>query len=241
MVSTQYTAPQGDPALVEEVLIASHISKHYLLDKQKIDVLKDISFTVARGEFVVITGSSGSGKTTLLSVLSGLEKPSTGQISLDGKEITEYSEDQLAPVRNELTGFVFQHFHLLPSLTALENVMFPAELRGDRDSFAKAVRLLERVGLSHRQNNYPTQMSGGEQQRIAICRALINQPKILFADEPTGNLDSENSRGILELMLEIHEKDNTSLVIATHSNTVAASADRVITLHDGAIVEGSNH
>lgn len=218
------------------ILDAVNIEKHYLLGEQRIRVLEHLSLSVKQGEFVVVSGSSGSGKTTLLSILSGLDLPSSGRVLINGFDITQCSEDQLAPVRNELTGFVFQSFHLIPSLNALENVMFPAELRKDKNAFQKARALLKRVGMSHREKNFPAQMSGGEQQRIAICRALINRPKIVFADEPTGNLDSENSRAIVDLMLELHCDHETTLVIATHSHSLAERADRNIHLHDGKIV-----
>lgn len=219
------------------ILRADKISKEYLLAGQKISVLKNISLTVNKGEFVVISGSSGSGKTTLLSVLSGLDQPSSGRISLSGSDITDLTEDQLAPIRNELTGFVFQSFHLIPSLNGLENVMFPAELKKDTDALSKAKALLERVGLGHRGKNFPEQLSGGEQQRVAICRALINDPEIIFADEPTGNLDSENSEGIIKLLLDLHSDRQMTLVMATHSRSLASRADRVIRLHDGRILE----
>ena len=156
-----------------------------------------------------------------------------------GSDITDLTEDQLAPVRNNLTGFVFQAFHLIPSLNGLENVMFPAELKKDADALSKAQALLDLVGLSHRGKNFPEQLSGGEQQRIAICRALINDPEIVFADEPTGNLDSENSEGIIKLLLDLHKERQMTLVIATHSRSLASRADRVMRLHDGRIQEGS--
>lgn len=219
------------------ILRADKISKEYFLAGQKISVLKNISLTVNKGEFVVISGSSGSGKTTLLSVLSGLDQPSSGRISLSGSDITDLTEDQLAPIRNELTGFVFQSFHLIPSLNGLENVMFPAELKKDTDALSKAKALLERVGLGHRGKNFPEQLSGGEQQRVAICRALINDPEIIFADEPTGNLDSENSEGIIKLLLDLHSDRQMTLVMATHSRSLASRADRVVRLHDGRILE----
>jgi putative ABC transport system ATP-binding protein len=220
------------------ILIAERLSKHYFLGGQKITVLKDISLTINRGEFVVIAGSSGSGKTTLLSVLSGLDRPSSGKIIMAGNDITNLTEDQLAPVRNKLTGFVFQAFHLIPSLNGIENVMFPAELKKDPDALNKAQTLLDRVGLEHRGKNFPEQLSGGEQQRVAICRALVNDPEIVFADEPTGNLDSENSEGIIKLLLDLHKDRQMTLVIATHSRSLASRADRVVLLHDGRIQEG---
>ncbi len=217
------------------ILRAEALSKHHYLGSQKITVLKDISLTIETGEFVVISGSSGSGKTTLLSMLSGLDRPSSGRISVDGNDITDLSEDQLAPLRNELTGFVFQAFHLIPSLNSLENVMFPAELKKDPEAERKAKALLDRVGLGHRSKNFPEQLSGGEQQRVAICRAVINNPKIVFADEPTGNLDSANSESIIKLLLDLHEARQATLVMATHSRSLAGRADRVIHLHDGRI------
>jgi putative ABC transport system ATP-binding protein len=219
----------------QTILTAEGLSKHYYLGSRKITVLKDISLTINKGEFVVISGSSGSGKTTLLSVLSGLDRPSSGRITMAGSDITDLTEDQLAPIRNELTGFVFQAFHLIPSLNGIENVMFPAELRKDADAGIKAQALLDRVGLGHRSKNFPEQLSGGEQQRVAICRALVNDPEIVFADEPTGNLDSENSEGIIRLLLELHAARQATLVMATHSRSLASRADRVIHLHDGRI------
>lgn len=219
------------------LLRADKVSKYYFLGDQKIMVLKDISLTINRGEFVVIAGSSGSGKTTLLSVLSGLDRPSTGRISIGTRDITDLTEDQLAPVRNTLTGFVFQAFHLIPSLNGIENVMFPAELKKDPNARSKAQALLDQVGLPHRSKNFPEQLSGGEQQRVAICRALINDPEIVFADEPTGNLDSENSAGIIKLLVDLHQERQMTLVIATHSTSLAGRADRVIRLHDGRIQE----
>ena len=219
------------------LLRAERLSKYYYLGDQEIMVLKDISLTINRGEFVVIAGSSGSGKTTLLSILSGLDRPSRGRISVADRDITDLTEDQLAPVRNTLTGFVFQAFHLIPSLNSIENVMFPAELKKDPDARKKAQALLGQVGLQDRGNNFPEQLSGGEQQRIAICRALINDPEIVFADEPTGNLDSENSQSIINLLLDLHKDRQMTLVIATHSQSLASRADRVIRLHDGRIQE----
>lgn len=219
------------------ILTAENLSKHYLLDGRQVTILRDISLTIYKGEFVVIAGSSGSGKTTLLSLLSGLDRPSSGRIRLAGCDITDLKEDQLASVRNEMTGFVFQAFHLIPSLNGLENVMFPAELKKDTSALEKAEKLLDKVGLNHRRGNFPEQLSGGEQQRVAICRALINDPEIIFADEPTGNLDSENSEGIIRLLLDLHREKQRTLVIATHSRSLADRADRVVHLHDGRIRE----
>ncbi len=220
------------------ILTAEKLSKHYFLGGKKIAVLKDISLAIDKGEFVVIAGSSGSGKTTLLSLLSGLDRPSSGKIIMAGSDITDLTEDQLAPIRNNLTGFVFQAFHLIPSLNGLENVMFPAELKKDTNALNKAQALLDRVGLGQRGKNFPEQLSGGEQQRVAICRALVNDPEIIFADEPTGNLDSENSEGIIQLLLDLHKDRQMTLLIATHSRSLASRADRVVLLHDGSIKEG---
>ena len=215
------------------IIQADKLSKYYFLGEQKIMVLRDITLSIKRGEFVVLAGSSGSGKTTLLSVLSGLDRPSSGKISMSERDITDLTEDQLAPVRNTLTGFVFQAFHLIPSLNALENVMFPAELKKDPHARRKAQDLLQQVGLQDRGKNFPEQLSGGEQQRVAICRALVNDPQIIFADEPTGNLDSENSAAIINLLVTLHQERQMTLVIATHSQSLASRADRVVRLHDG--------
>ncbi|MBP8293500.1 MAG: ABC transporter ATP-binding protein [Caldilineaceae bacterium] len=218
------------------ILEADQITKTYAIGDRQIAVLDAVSFAVEPGEFVVIMGSSGSGKSTLLSLLSGLDRPSRGRIRIDGADITDWSEDQLAPIRNRVFGFVFQSFHLVPSLNALENVAFPAELRGDKDARPRARNLLERVGLSDRVTNFPHQLSGGEKQRVAICRALVNKPKIIFADEPTGNLDSTNGAGIIELLVQLHREEQTTLMLVTHAPEMAEHAGRVITLADGKVV-----
>ncbi|MFH0783047.1 MAG: ABC transporter ATP-binding protein [Pseudomonadota bacterium] len=222
--------------MLNPILSADRLCKHYYLGGEKIAVLDDVSLAIGKGEFVVIAGNSGSGKTTLLSILAGIDLPSSGRIGIAGRDITGLTEDQLAPLRNSLTGFVFQAFHLIPSLNALENVMFPAELKKDPQAREKAEKLLDRVGLLPRRHNFPEQLSGGEQQRVAICRALINGPEIIFADEPTGNLDSGNSEGIIKLLLDLHDDQKTTLVMATHSQTIASRADRIIRLHDGRIL-----
>ena len=179
------------------ILEALTISKTYTVDDRKIVVLDDVSLAVAEGEFLVIEGQSGSGKSTLLSILSGLDRPDEGRVLIEQRDITDLPEDDLAPLRNGTFGFVFQSYHLVPSLTALENVMFPAELRGDPQAREKAEALLTRMGLSERSASFPHQLSGGEKQRCAICRALVNDPRIIFADEPTGNLDSVNGTTVL--------------------------------------------
>jgi putative ABC transport system ATP-binding protein len=227
--------------MAEIIVETRGLEKIYTIGDHQEHILRDVSLQIRTGEFVVISGSSGSGKTTLLSILSGLDRPTSGTILLSGRDITGLSEDQLAPLRNIETGFVFQAFHLIPSLNAIENAMFPAELRGDRQAAGKAEALLRRVGLWERRSNYPQQISGGEKQRVAICRALINGPKIVFADEPTGNLDSENSRGIVDLLAGLHREQNTTLVLATHSPEIARRADRVIVLHDGRLAEGAEN
>ena len=218
------------------ILEADHVTKSYAIAERQIAVLDDVSFAIAPGEFVVIMGSSGSGKSTLLSILSGLDQPTRGRVRIDGTDITDWSEDQLAPVRNKVLGFVFQSFHLVPSLNAVENIAFPAELAGDPQARKRAQALLDRVGLGGRATNFPHQLSGGEKQRVAICRALVNQPKIIFADEPTGNLDSRNGAGILELLVELHHERQATLVLVTHSPEVAERADRTIVLADGKVV-----
>ena len=218
------------------VVEAKNITKTYTIADREIRVLDNVSLSVAEGEFLVVEGSSGSGKTTLLSLLSGLDKPSSGRVLVEEKDITDTSEDDLAPLRNESIGFVFQSFHLVPSLTALENVMFPAELKRDPRASDKAADLLKRVGMLNRSTNYPHQLSGGEMQRVAMCRAVINNPKIIFADEPTGNLDSENGKAVLELLLEFQKEHRTTLVLVTHSAEIAKIADRMIVLKDGRIV-----
>jgi len=217
------------------IVEARDITKTYTIGDREIRVLDQVSLAVSAGEFLVVAGSSGSGKTTLLSLLSGLDKPSSGRVFLAEKDITDTSEDDLAPLRNEFIGFVFQSFHLVPSLTALENVMFPAELKHDSQARAKAADLLKRVGMQKRSANFPHQLSGGEMQRVAICRAIINHPKIIFADEPTGNLDSDNGQAVLDLLLEFQQERRTTLVLITHSLDIAGMADRVIVLKDGKI------
>jgi putative ABC transport system ATP-binding protein len=222
--------------MVDQVLEAVELSKSYRVDARIIKVLDAINLAVGKGEFLIIEGKSGSGKSTLLGLLSGLDKPDTGKIILHGTDITELSEDQLAPFRNKAIGYVFQSFHLIPSLTALENIMFPAELNHDPDAASKAGELLQRVGLHQREYNFPHQLSGGEKQRVAICRALVNRPKIIFADEPTGNLDSANGETILQLLLKLRREVDTTLVMATHSREISRKADRIMRLVDGRII-----
>ena len=218
------------------ILEAVDIDKSYIAGTRSIRVLEGISLRVSVGEFLVIEGKSGSGKSTLLSLLSGLDRPDAGMILLSGTDITRLPEEKLAPFRNRTIGFVFQSFHLMPSLTALENIMFPAELGGDKAATDKAVRLLDRVGLSERGDNFPHQLSGGEKQRVAICRALINNPAVVFADEPTGNLDSAAGRDIVHLFEELWQNDHTLLLI-THDPAIAARTRRTVEMQDGRIVK----
>lgn len=215
------------------LLDVKKITKYYTVDNRIIKVLNEISLKVEAGEFVVITGSSGSGKTTLLTLMSGLDHPSSGQVFIDNHDITGASEDDLAPFRNRVIGFVFQSYHLVPSMTALENIMFPAELLGDPGAAEKAQELLKRIGLEERTDNLPSQLSGGEKQRVSLCRAMINHPKLLFADEPTGNLDSENGEKMLSQLLELKTEQGATLILVTHNPEIAKAADRVLILKDG--------
>jgi putative ABC transport system ATP-binding protein len=215
------------------LLEAHHITKTYSVGNRGITVLEDVSLTVDTGEFIVIAGSSGSGKTTLLTLLSGLDHPSSGRVCIEGRDITHASEEELAPLRNRSVGFVFQSFHLVPSMTALENIMLPAELKGDADAGGRAGRLLARVGLSERADNLPSQLSGGEKQRVALCRALINRPKLIFADEPTGNLDSENGQVVFDQLIDLKNEQGATLILVTHNLEIARTANRVLTLKDG--------
>jgi len=212
------------------------VSKTYRIGERSIAVLDQVSLSVQPGEFLVVKGESGSGKSTLLTLLSGLDRPDAGRVFIEGTDITDLDEDTLAPLRNSTFGFVFQSFHLVPSLTVLENVMFPAELAGSDAARGEAEALLARVGLAGRLTSFPHQLSGGEKQRCAICRALINHPRIVFADEPTGNLDSLNGAAVLDLLLELHRERGTTLLMVTHSPEIAERADRVVTLKDGRIV-----
>ena len=203
----------------------------------RVDILKGIDLDIPRGQFAAIMGPSGSGKSTLLGLLAGLDAPTTGEIQLDGEEITSLSEDQMALLRGRKIGFVFQSYHLIPTLTAEENVLLPMELAGDgQGGRARARELLERVGLGGRRDHYPVQLSGGEQQRVALARAFALHPPILLADEPTGNLDSATGGVVLDLMLAMNREQGATLVLVTHEETVAGCADRRIILRDGLVV-----
>jgi putative ABC transport system ATP-binding protein len=200
---------------------------------QPLTILHPLDYAIASGQFVAIVGPSGSGKSTLLGLLAGLDAPTAGSIIVDGTDITTLGEDQLARLRGEKIGFVFQFFHLVPSLTAFENVLIPMEIAGRRDATARARELLEEVGLTDRAHHYPSQLSGGEQQRIAIARALANDPPIVLADEPTGNLDSSTGRIVMDLLMRVHRARNTTLVLVTHDAALAALADTRLILRDG--------
>jgi len=219
------------------MLIAESLTKEYRSGERKLAVLKNVSFAVQPGEFVAITGPSGSGKTTLLGLLAGLDTPTRGRVILDGAEMSSMSEDDRARVRSDKVGFVFQSFQLISTLTAMENVQVPLELRGESGSDRRAADLLDRVGLADRALHFPTQLSGGEQQRVAIARAFSNRPSILFADEPTGNLDAASGERIVELLEELNHESGSTVVLVTHDAALAARARRQIRLADGAVIE----
>ena len=219
------------------MLVATNLTKEYQSGSSSLTALKDVSFTVPQGDLVAISGPSGSGKTTLLGLLAGLDTPTRGTVVLDGADITAMSEDGRARLRGAKVGFVFQSFQLIPALTALENVQVPLELRGDSDAPARARDLLGRVGLAQRGSHFPAQLSGGEQQRVAIARAFANAPRILFADEPTGNLDGVTGEMIMDTVVELNRESGTTVIIVTHEQTVAVRARRLIRLSDGAMVE----
>lgn len=203
-------------------------------------ILHPLDLTIPDGQFIAVVGPSGSGKSTLLGLIAGLDEPTSGEIRIDGQAITTMDEDSLAELRGGKIGFVFQSFHLIPSLTALENILVPMEIAGARDAPERANQLMEDVDLVARAHHYPSQLSGGEQQRVAIARAFANGPSILLADEPTGNLDSHNGRHVFELMVEMNRKHNATLVLVTHDHELAALADRRISLRDGRVVSDSD-
>jgi putative ABC transport system ATP-binding protein len=221
------------------MLEAVRLTKEYQSGEQRLAVLRDVSFTVPDGAVVAIVGPSGSGKTTLLGLLAGLDVPTSGTVLLDGTDLSRLSEDKRAQLRGAKVGFVFQSFQLIPTLTALENVQVPLELRGDDGAPARARDLLARVGLADRAHHFPTQLSGGEQQRVAIARAFSNAPSLLFADEPTGNLDSDTGHHIVDLLETLNRESGTTIVLVTHDLALAHRAQRVIRLADGAVVSDS--
>jgi putative ABC transport system ATP-binding protein len=217
------------------ILRCESLTRSYASGGREITVLRDITFELEAGGFLAVTGPSGSGKSTLLGLLAGLDRPTRGRVVLDGRDLTALTEDERARVRAEAVGFVFQSFHLIPTLTARENIQVPLELRGE-DARERAEELLGRVGLGDRGHHYPAQLSGGEQQRVAVARAFAHRPKVLFADEPTGNLDAANGQNVVALLGELNRELGTTLVLVTHEPDLAARARRVLRLHDGALV-----
>ncbi len=218
------------------ILNIQNVSKTYKSAGRSLTVLDDIDFSVEEGSTMSIVGPSGSGKTTLLGLAAGLDRSSSGTVELNSIKLDNLSEDQRAQVRNEHVGFIFQNFQLLPTLTALENVMVPLELRGERHIKLRALGLLQKVGLADRGHHYPAQLSGGEQQRVSVARAFSNKPQILFADEPTGNLDAETSEKIIELIFDLNKEAGTTLILVTHDFDLANKTGRIIKLKGGRIV-----
>jgi putative ABC transport system ATP-binding protein len=216
-----------------------NVSKQVPSGSETLTILHSLNLTIPDGQFISIIGPSGSGKSTLLGLIAGLDAPTSGDIRIDGESIVEMNEDVLALLRGKKIGFVFQSFHLIPALTAFENVLVPMEIAGVKDATDRARQLLEDVDLTARAGHYPSQLSGGEQQRVAIARAFANNPSILLADEPTGNLDSQNGRHIFDLMVEIHQRRSATLILVTHEHNLAARADRSIALSDGRVVADS--
>ncbi|MFL6468422.1 MAG: ABC transporter ATP-binding protein [Pyrinomonadaceae bacterium] len=214
----------------------NRVSKTVRSGSDDLTILSEVSIDIPEGQFVALTGASGSGKSTLLGLIAGLDAPTSGNITIDGENITTMSEDGLADIRSRKIGFVFQSFHLIPSLTAFENVLIPLEILGANDASDRADKLLADVDLTNRGHHYPSELSGGEQQRVAVARAFANSPKILLADEPTGNLDSKNGRHVLDLMTDLHRKNKVTLVLVTHDIELARRADRQIVLRDGSVI-----
>lgn len=223
----------------ENIIIVNNLFKQVEINNGTLDILKSISFNVKRGESVAIVGASGSGKSTLLGLLAGLDSPTQGEIIIADQPLHRLDEEQRTELRAKKIGFIFQSFLLLPALTAFENIMLPAQLAGVSDAQEKAVRLIEKVGLSERADHYPNQLSGGEQQRVAIARAFICQPEILFADEPTGNLDTNNGQRIAQLMFELNREHQTTLVLVTHDHELARHCQHILTMAAGELCQAS--
>ena len=217
------------------ILELIQVTKTFQSGDRSLEVLREASFIAKQGESIAIVGPSGSGKTTLLGLCAGLDSPSSGEVKIAGESLNAISEDDRSDIRNRLVGFVFQIFQLLPTLTALENVQVPLELRGEQSSESVAKDLLAKVGLEERMGHYPVQLSGGEQQRVAIARAFINRPKILFADEPTGNLDGDTSQSIVDLLFELNQEAGTTLVLVTHDLDLARKTDRIFRINVGKV------
>jgi putative ABC transport system ATP-binding protein len=229
-------ADSHDMPAAAQALRAEGLGKRVPLPSGQLTILDGVGFTIAKGEAVAIVGASGSGKSTLLSLLAGLDVPSEGSVTLDGAPLSALDEDGRAKVRGEKVGFVFQSFQLLPSLTALENVMLPLELRGDDDAEGPARAILAQVGLAERLDHYPRQLSGGEQQRVALARAFVTRPAVLFADEPTGNLDTTTGQAIVDLLFDLNRVAGTTLVLVTHDERLAARCGRILRLDSGRLV-----
>lgn len=221
---------------MENILNISNLTKTYQSAGRTLTVLDNINFTVAAGSTNAIVGPSGSGKTTLLGLCAGLDRASSGIVELNNINLGKLTEDQLAQVRNQYIGFIFQNFQLLPTLTALENVMVPLELRGEKNIRARSLDLLDKVGLADRGHHYPTQLSGGEQQRVSLARAFSNAPRILFADEPTGNLDAETSEKVVKLLFDLNKEAGTTLVVVTHDLELAAKTQRILRIKGGKLI-----
>jgi putative ABC transport system ATP-binding protein len=221
--------------IVDTILKISQVSKTYQAAGRRLNVLENISFSVEAGSTLAIVGPSGSGKTTLLGLSAGLDRSTSGTVELNNIVLDDLNEDERASVRNRYVGFIFQNFQLLPTLTALENVMVPLELRGEKNIRTRSKDLMGKVGLADRLHHYPAQLSGGEQQRVSLARAFANQPRILFADEPTGNLDAETSEKVVQLLFELNREAGTTLIIVTHNAELAASTQRIIRLKGGHI------
>lgn len=228
------TMPKTMPSKNEQILIGTQLTKTVTVGEQSLSIIKAVDIHVNAGEFVVIMGKSGSGKSTLLGLLAGLDHPNSGTVQLAGQPLNALDEDALAIIRQRDMGFIFQSFHLLPTLTVAENIAFPLEI-ARRPNKERVQALIEAVGLQHRRNSLPSQLSGGEQQRTAVARALVSHPKIVFADEPTGNLDEQNAAQVMQLLLDLRQKTGSALVVVTHDPALANMADRVITMHDGRI------
>jgi len=220
------------------MIALSHVSMTLRAAGRLVTILDEVSLEIPDKQRVAIVGPSGSGKSTLLGLIAGLDRPTSGSIALDGTEITSLSESAMTRYRREHIGYVFQAFHLIPTLTAVENVAIPAELMGDPDAGRRAAALLDRVGLGDRHQHYPVQLSGGEQQRVAVARAFVTHPRFLLADEPTGNLDSQAGRRIIDLLLELNRDQGSTLVLVTHDVELARLVDRVVPLRDGRLVTG---
>jgi len=221
---------------MDTILNMQNVSKNYQSAGRTLTVLEDITFSVEAGATMAIVGPSGSGKTTLLGLAAGLDRASTGSVEINNTRLDHLNEDQRARIRNEHVGFIFQNFQLLPTLTALENVMVPLELRGEKNVKPRAAELLDKVGLADRGHHYPAQLSGGEQQRVSVARAFSNRPRILFSDEPTGNLDAETSEKIIELIFNLNKEAGTTLILVTHDLDLANKTGRILKLKGGRII-----